>query len=319
MIKRCSIIGFGSMGQKHALNARDLGLSVRYWDPSYNENFGEFERFNHEADALEWCDAVIIASPPQQHITNLKAAIRYGKPCLVEKPLSFNDADLEALIKIITRQNITISVGHNLRHHPSVDFGMKCITSGMLGDISSVVSIGASYLPNWRPSQNFKHNYAADPIAGGVLFDWVHEIDLLFYLFGELTPLSAFAQLNGPLKLGSDEQISITLLSYDRKILCNLLLSYLVNPQVRRTTIMGDAGVLELDIYRREAQLNKVDGSNIERVQFGGSHNDDYRNELATFLEAANGKTMPKCTLKEGLQVLRSVLEIRRLADLPSA
>ena len=90
--------------------------------------------------------------------------------------------DLEALIEIITRQNITISVGHNLRHHPSVDFGMKCITGGVLGDISSVVSIGASYLPNWRPGQNFKHNYAADPIAGGVLFDWVHEIDLLFYL-----------------------------------------------------------------------------------------------------------------------------------------
>ena len=82
---------------------------------------------------------------------------------------------------------------------------------------------------------------------------------------------------------------------------------------------MGDAGVLELDIYRREAQLTKVDGSTIERAQFGGSHNDDYKSELASFLEAANGNTLPKCPLKEGLQVLRSVLEIRRLAGLPSA
>jgi len=130
--------------------------------------------------------------------------------------------------------------------------------------------------------------------------------------------LSAFAHLDGPLDLGSDEQISVTLLSDHKTILCNLLLSYLVNPQVRKTTIMGDAGVLELDIYRREAQLTKVDGSAIERVQFGGSHNDDYKNELASFLEAANGKTLPMCPLKEGLQVLRSVLEIRRVSGASS-
>ena len=145
-------------------------------------------------------------------------------PC--GKPLSFNDADLEALIEIITKQNITISVISNLRHHPSVDFGMKCITGGVLGDISSVVSIGASYLPNWRPVK-ISNIIAADPIAGGVLFDWVHEIDLLFYLFGELTHC-LHSSAKRTFKLGSDEQISVTLLSYDR-IFMQFLLSYLVN------------------------------------------------------------------------------------------
>ena len=62
MIRRCSIIGFGSMGQKHAKNALDLGLSVKYWDPDNELVDPKFENARSELAALEWCDIVIIAS-----------------------------------------------------------------------------------------------------------------------------------------------------------------------------------------------------------------------------------------------------------------
>ena len=101
------------------------------------------------------------------------------------------------------------------------------------------------------PHQETGDNYAADPCRV-CLFDWVHEVDLLFYLFGEMTARTAFAQQDGPLKLGADEQISVTLTSREGSILSNLLLSYLVNPPIRKTTIMGDVGLLEVDITRRE-------------------------------------------------------------------
>ena len=232
MIRRCSIIGFGSMGQKHAKNARELGLSVKYWDPDDELKDSEFECARSELEALDWCDVAIIASPPRCHISNLASAISVGRPCLVEKPISYTDAGLEKIATIAEEKNILVSVGQNLRYHPAVNFGKDCIADGQLGVISSSVSIGASYLPNWRPHQNPVDNYAADPCSGGVLFDWVHEVDLLFYLFGEMTARTALAQRDGPLKLGADEQISVTLTGREGSVLSMLLLSYLVNPPI---------------------------------------------------------------------------------------
>ena len=211
MRMRCSIIGFGSMGQKHAKNARELGLSVKYWDPDDELNNPEFECARSELEALEWCDVAVIASPPRSHISNLASAISVGRPCLVEKPISYSDAGLEKIAAIADEKNVLVSVGQNLRYHPAVNFAKGCIADGRLGTISSSVSIGASYLPNWRPHQNLVDNYAADPCSGGVLFDWVHEVDLLFYLFGAMTARTAVARQDGPLKLGADEQISVTL------------------------------------------------------------------------------------------------------------
>ena len=318
MIRRCSIIGFGSMGQKHAKNALDLGLSVKYWDPDNELVDPKFENARSELAALEWCDIAIIASPPRCHSSNLVSAISAGRPCLVEKPISHSDAGLEQIATIAEEKNILVSVGQNLRYHPAVTYGKACIADGQLGTISSTVSIGASYLPNWRPHQETGDNYAADPCSGGVLFDWVHEVDLLFYLFGEMTARTAFAQQDGPLKLGADEQISVTLTSREGSILSNLLLSYLVNPPIRKTTIMGDVGLLEIDITRREVSFFSSKDSLSERVCFGGVHNDDYKSELENFVTCVNNRDQPKCTLRESIKVLRSAIKIRQLAGLPS-
>ena len=318
MIRRCSIIGFGSMGQKHAKNARELGLSVRYWDSDDELKDTEFDCARSELEALEWCDVAIIASPPRLHTSNLASAISVGRPCLIEKPISYSDAGLEKIATIADEKNVLVSVGQNLRYHPAVNFGKDCIANGQLGTISSSVSIGASYLPHWRPHQNLVDNYAADPRSGGVLFDWVHEVDLLFYLFGEMTARAAVAQQDGPLKLGADEQISVTLTGCEGGLLANLLLSYLVNPPMRKTTIMGDVGVLEIDITRREASFFSTEDSLSERICFGGVHNDDYKNELECFIECVSNRGKPKCTLRESVKVLRSAIKIRQLAGLPS-
>lgn len=318
MISRCSIIGFGSMGKKHAINARELGLSVKYWDPDEELHELEFESARSELDALEWCDFAVIASPPQFHTPNLNSAIFAGKPCLVEKPVSNSVVGLERIATIAEERDIVVSVGQNLRYHPAVDYGKACIAASELGNISSSVSIGASYLPNWRPNKNFRDNYTADPLSGGVLFDWVHEVDLLFYLLGEMTPHSAVAQQDGPLKLGSDEQISVTLTGQEGKIFSNLLLSYLVNPPLRKTTIMGDDGVLEIDIICRKVSVFSMNFSLTEQIDFGGTHNDDYMEELKCFIACLSDQSVPKCTLRDSVQVLRSILQIRQLAGLPS-
>ena len=137
MISRCSIIGFGSMGKKHAKNARECGLSVKYWDPDVDMPRSEFECVRSELDALEWCDIAVIASPPQFHTSNLESAIFAGRPCLVEKPVSNSEAGLERIASIAEERNIVVSVGQNLRYHPAVNYGKSCIADGRLGNISS--------------------------------------------------------------------------------------------------------------------------------------------------------------------------------------
>ena len=79
---------------------------------------------------------------------------------------------------------------------------------------------------------------------------------------------------------------------------------------------MGDVGLLEVDITRREVFFSSKDSLS-ERVCFGGVHNDDYKSELENFVTCVN-RDQPKCTLRESIKVLRSAIKIRQLAGLPS-
>ncbi len=306
------------MGRKHAENAKDFGIVTGFWDPGSTDLLADSRRFNNLKDGLSWCDFVIISSPSKYHLCHLESAVSANKPCLVEKPLCTTDIGLQHLLDLVEQKQIIVSVGQNLRYHPAVSFAKNAVDTGLVGKVSGSVSIGVSYLPDWRANQDHRKNYAADPIHGGVLFDWVHEVDLLHYLFSNCEPISAYALREQIIDIESDEQIAVTCRSGDGKILSNLLLSYLVRPELRRTTILADNGVMDIDLPNREIIMKNPSGKLPEKICFGGEHNDDYKSELQCFLDSIRGLDKPKCDLKEGAAVIDCVLSIRRLAGLPS-
>ena len=322
-INRVAVLGLGSMGRRHLQNAAALGLDVAAFDPDQSRAAEITQATGTRAavsrqEALENCDAVIIASPSASHLDDLSVAINAGRHVLIEKPFADRTAGLTELLTAAEAAGLIIAVAQNLRFHPAVERARVTVAEGMIGPIMSAVSIGASYLPDWRPGQDYRNNFAADPVAGGVIFDWVHEIDMLIHLLGGAVAEGAAAVKNQHLDMPSEEQAGL-LLRHAGGALSTLLLSYAVRPAVRRTFLLGAEGGMEIDIPARRITIRNTDGALIEDDSYGGDHSDDYRSELTDFIAAVDTANAPRCSGREALDILTTVIQARRLAGLPCA
>ena len=316
-----AVLGFGSMGRKHAANAGALGLSVVAYDPNSgsvsDDAIDDVIVARSAEDALASADLAVVATPASTHTDYLAMAVEAGVHVFVEKPFSDSIQGLEPLLEKADAQGLTVGVAQNLRHHPAVETAALLLKDGAVGKVLGAVSIGASYLPDWRPGQDYRKNYAADPKAGGVIFDWVHEIDMLVHLLGPARVAGAAAASGRHLDMESDESAGIVLNHADG-ILSTLYLSYASRPALRQTLVFGPDGRLEIDVPARRLRLFDCAGSVIRDTQFGGAHGDDYKSELADFVEAVKEDRAPRCSGREALGILKTVTEIRAAAGLPS-
>ncbi len=118
---RVLIIGYGSMGRRHAVNAAALGHDVRVSDRDVaRQEAAVGDGFAH-APAWWVPDAVVIATPVATHQALQKSA--RAPHVLIEKPLALSEADFlqgYAAGDFVNIKGGRTWVGHNWRFHPAV-------------------------------------------------------------------------------------------------------------------------------------------------------------------------------------------------------
>lgn len=313
-----AVLGLGSIGLRHARNLKELCARPIGFDPSPERRALLDGAVANRAAALDAADAVVIASPSGQHRDDLEAAIEAGCHVLVEKPLAHADAGLEAVLARAEAAGLTVFVAVNQRFNPAIEAGRARLRDGRLGEPLWARLLCASYLPDWRPQQDHRQGYAADPASGGVLFDVIHEFDLANHLLGPARTLSAAATRSGRLGIATEDIADVTL-EHDGQLRSTLHLDYLTRPAQRITEIAGTEGLLRLDLRARRLERWSPDGAPAETEDFPGSVDDDYRAEMVAFLDCCRGEATPRCGGREGLAVLRQVLDARRLCGLETA
>jgi len=319
---RIGIIGLGSMGLKHARHALADGHDVTGFDPDLSAREALAAAGGVAVDSVDGllaaAEAVVVASPPRFHLPQCATAIAAGRHVLVEKPLADRIGDLPVIVENARAAGLVFAVAQNLRYHPAVRAARVEIEQGRIGRPLNACAIGMSPLVDWRPGSDHRSNYAADPRSGGVIFDWVHEIDLLAFLLGPFQATGASAANSGVLGIAAEETATL-MLRHEAGTLSMIMLSYLGRPARRVTEIHGSAGRLEIDIPARRLRVWGVDAQLIRETAFGGQHADDYVSELRAFVRAASGSEAPGCTAEEAGTILRQVLRLRDLAGLPAA
>lgn len=317
-----AILGLGSMGRKHAANARALGHAVIGFDPDHEARAALAtsggQACESQAEALAACDAVVIASPPRFHLRQIEAALAAGCHVLVEKPVADRIEDLPQLVDRSRGQGLIFAVAQNLRYHPAVTAARDILVAHGIGRVLAASAIGVSPLVDWRPGSDHRANYAADPLSGGVIFDWVHEIDMLAWLLGPISAAGAVAENSGTLGIQAEETAGL-LLRHKGGAVSSLMLSYLGRPARRGTEIFGEAGRLEIDIPARHLRHWDAHGAMCRDESFGGRHADDYVSELEAFCSAIGGGEPPRCMAGEATEILQQVLRLRQQAGLPLA
>jgi len=317
------ILGLGSIGSRHAANLKVLGKEVVAFDPSS-------ERRQRAGDAgiaasasrdevLNKSTAVIIASPNDCHLRDMRDALAAGHHCFVEKPLAHVADGVKELLDEAAAKGCRVFAGLNLRFHPAVTAAKSWLEEGALGRPLWAIFQSCHYLPDWRPAQDYRTGYAADPATGGVLFDIIHEFDLAHHLLGPAETVAAAARNTGTLDIPSEDCADV-ILGHAAGVRSVLHLDYVTRPMRRVAEIGGERGILRLDLVRRDVTLTDADGfTSRHRVFADTTPNDDYVTEMTAFIACVEQDALPACDGHEALAVLRQVIAARHQCGLPGS
>lgn len=315
-----AVLGLGSIGMRHARNLIALGQEVRGFDPAPERRAELISAggigFGTRAEALDGAVASIVASPNRFHLDDLAAVIDAGQHAFIEKPLAHTASGVSSILDQAKATGLVVFAGFMLRYHPCVERARRALTAGDIGDPWGLRAVCASWLPAWRPSQDYRQGYAADPHTGGVIFDICHEIDLACHLLGPAQILAATAGRSGIIDIAAEDNADI-LLRHTQGSRTNLHIDYLSRPPIRRTEISGRDGIIRIDLNARKYSHQKPDGSAADEAAFPGSWNDVYVSEMQDFLACIAGTSTPRCDGMTALEVLELTLAARHLAGLP--
>ena len=118
------MVGYGMMGTWHSEALRDQDCCLHTLVGRRAEAAEEFaKRYGYqkwttnlsEALADPQIDAVIVASPSEQHAEMALACIEHGKPTLLEIPIAMNLADAERVVAAAEQHHVTLGMVHPMR------------------------------------------------------------------------------------------------------------------------------------------------------------------------------------------------------------
>lgn len=169
---KIGIVGYGSIGQRHARNFRQLGHETIIYDPAHRDA----SNVGREVWIYERTDAVVVCTPSWMHPGALRASIERGKPVLVEKPIGTSTPETIAdLLAHAVRKSVPVMMGNMLRFHPIVDHYKK--TDAREYRWGSFIVEGPVSPTNRQD--------------GVLLNSGSHEVDLAMYMLGPVTRVLA--------------------------------------------------------------------------------------------------------------------------------
>lgn len=268
------IIGYGSIGKRHAENFKRLGCTIGVWDP-LNDGC------NRSDDWLiaSTCNGVVIASPSDNHYQQIKAIQR---PMLVEKPICTDIKNLYYL----KPDNISM-VGYNLRFHSCVKKAREWLGAGYIGR------------PLWAQFHCAQYNDKPAYEKDGLILNWSHEVDLAIHLLGQADFVTSAFVCSG---------IAEVILNHRNSgCLTTVHLDYVTKPERRGFTIVGTEGSIDADLLTR--QIYRKDPSAwLSAAHYGkDSWDENYLEEAQTFLDILLDKpAFPDfCTAEQAIEVAR--------------
>ncbi len=197
---RFAVVGAGHIGKRHAsmVNGNVEAELAAICDIKPKEELGldDYEDvpfFNDLEDMFENgpdFDVLCICTPNGLHADHACKALEYEKHIVCEKPLALSKADAEkVLFKALQVSRLVFGVMQN-RYSPPSEWLKETIDSKVLGDIY-MVQLNCY----WNRDERYylKSDWkGTKDLDGGTLFtQFSHFIDIMYWLFGDITDIQA--------------------------------------------------------------------------------------------------------------------------------
>jgi len=279
--------------------------------------YQDFEAFLHYTPM----DMVAIGSPSGLHAAQGIAAARRGLHVLTEKPIDISTRRADELIEVAQKSNVKLGVIFQDRFKPEIQRLKRWIDSKVVGKPLLIDARVKWY----RPSEYYsgsKWRGTSKLDGGGALINQaVHTVDLLLWLFGDVSRVQA--RIATAMHNIESEDTALALLEYAGGALGTLVATTVAYPGYpRRIEVTGTEGTLILEHDRVVAAdlRTKVPGVAVSALSVD---NENVRSPIVSdftahqrvfedFIRAIRDNGTPMCDGRDGRRSLALVEEIYR-------
>lgn len=233
------IIGLGSIALKHknALKRLKPEAEVFALRSGRGNVVEDVININEWKDIPSDLDFVMVCNPTSEHLVTIENLVDLKVPLFIEKPPFMELNGIESVMDKIRLNEIRTYTAFNFRFHPVV----RWLKDNLKGKrIIEVQAYCGSYLPNWRPGQDYRKVYSAKAdLGGGAHLDLIHELDYLIWIFGQPVSVGSEKGKVSDLEIDSTD-FARYWLSYKNMNVSVLLNYYRRDPKRQLELVMED-------------------------------------------------------------------------------
>jgi len=293
------VIGFGSIGERHARILEEIGCRVGVVSSREIERYSCYKSIEAALDDRN-AGYVVIANPTADHYPALHelARLAYDGKVLVEKPL-FAEKRL-----LPDNKFQAVAVAYNLRFHPVIRRLKQLLANERT--ISVQVYVG-QYLPTWRPGTDYRASYSAHKgRGGGVLRDLSHELDYVSWIFGQWKRLAAIGGQYSELQIDSEDAFAL-LMETEKCPLMTVQINYLDRAPRREIVVNTQALTCKADLITGTVELDGITES------IAAERDVTYRLQHQALM---SGQLEHLCSVNDALKLLELIAAAERAAEM---
>jgi len=307
-----AIVGFGRIGRIHAENILSMqGANLKMIvDPILDIDEGlkrrGIQQSKNIADlfSLQKIDGVIICSPSNYHVEQIKELSKATKNIFCEKPLGLSIKEIMEVKSLVDSKNLNLHVGFNRRFDPDFSSLKLSIVSGDIGDLHMIKIISRDPSP---PPISYIEK------SGGMFLDMtIHDFDMVKYLSGvEISEIYAKGDcfIDPEIKKANDIDTAIINMTLKNGILATINNSRkAVYGYDQRIEVLGSKGTMivgnKLLHGVRKGTKDGFTSANPKNF-FIDRYKESYQIEIADFIRSTSGETVDHANVDDGLHALK--------------
>ncbi len=302
-----AFVGMGSIGKRHLKNVCQLitsqgnTYSIDLYRSSMTREIPEdvsalvSNQYLYSQEVQREYDMVFITNPTSLHLETVIKFRPFTKAFFIEKPV-FGSFEVDDQI-VAMLDEIPSYVACPLRYNPVLQYVKQNVD---MEKVISVRAMSSSYLPDWRPGQDYRETYSAHTeLGGGVDIDLIHEWDYLTWIFGMPTECLGIAGRFSNLEINSND--TALYVAKNDKITYELHLDYFGRKTQRTLDIFTQDDTLQCDIVGGTVTYLKEG----KAFDFNSERNVFQMEEIKHFFDIAEGRVENDSNVRHGVQVLK--------------
>ena len=315
------LVGLGSIGKRHLDILKDIAplSKVTVWrhkPATYSDSNHQDIHFVYSLqDALTSTPRVaLLCNPSSFHIETGLQLAENNIHLFIEKPLSNTLQGVDELVQLCHQRNLALMVGYNLRFCKSLILMRQTYLDGIIGRLLSARMEVGQYLPDWRPTQDYRQGVSAQKVlGGGVLLELSHEFDYLRWICGEVK--SVFGQVRKLSELELDvEDYCEMIFELEIGAVANIHLDMVQYSPTRTCKLIGTKGILIWNALTHQVLVWETKKKIWAEIHPAAAldKNETYRAELNHFLQCVQEVKTPSPSGEEGRRVVEIVLAVNQ-------